>query len=474
MCHYLLAEAPQSKVPSGRYGHYAIDLLLGEMLAKGAAKKDIVANIYGGGAVVDAFHGDAASIGERNVIFAERKLKELGFKINHRDVGGTSGRRIALDTTTGHVECWQMNQDEGTSIAGVKVQRAPDLVRVLIVDDSATVRTILKNVFDHAKGISVVGTATDPFDAREKIIKLKPNVLTLDVEMPKMNGIQFLERLMIHHPLPVVIVSSLSSQGTAATRALELGAIEFVHKPSQFDPQVLKDLAETLVPKIIGAAAIEPSRITERPKSPMEAPRTARSTPSGDVVDLIAIAGNGGSAEPFLKVLSNLANDCPPIVAAISPIGGFVEAWIKKNQARSPLKLHVAQTGTPLSSGHVYIASAHQHVKIVRQGQLLSIATISAPPNMGQRPSADILFESITEPSSAIAVLLSGYGKDGVVGLGQIHEAGGYTICQSPDEAAFNFSVTAAIAEGYARDVATSDAIATLIYDRRSAAVAAA
>ena len=475
MCHYLLPDAPSKESQSGRYGVFAIETLIEEMLRLGAQRNRLQARVYGGGAVVSALTGMMAGIGDRNIACALDTLKKFGIPVTEQKTGGVMGCRVALDTVTGEVLHTVQGADATISRAGVEVQKPADFARVLIVDDSSTFRSILKGVFDRSKKVTVVGTAIDPFDARDKILQLKPDVITLDIEMPRMNGIVFLEKLMTHFPMPVVVVSSLAAQGPAAERALELGAIEFVHKPSQFDPMVLTDLGEQLIPKVIGAAGatvkkLDPSAVTKRVSSPA---KRVQGVSTSSTVSVIGIGGNGGAADALGDVLASLPTDTPPVVVTVSTIAGFVPTWIQKNQRNCAVKLQLASPGELLKPGYVYIASSDFHVKIVRDGSLMRLETIKAAPVSGQRPSADILFESLATHGGAdgVAVMLSGYGQDGVLGLLRVREVGGWTICQDPKDSTFNFNVAQAIEQGAACEVAPRESIGEKIYARRSASV---
>ncbi len=476
MCHYLLAKAPPHAAKSGRYGTFAIQMLLRELDKVGAHRGDLIAEIYGGGSVVEALGNGPAGIGDHNIQFAEDILAKERIIVRTRNTGGRSGRRIAFDPQTGVTICDIQAEDAAISRSGYKIDLPKELVRVLIVDDSATLRTILKNVFDRSKKILVVGTATDPFDAREKIIALKPDVITLDIEMPRMNGIQFLEKLMIHQPMPVVVVSSLSSQGEAATKALQLGAVEFVHKPSQFDPLVLTDLGEILIPKVIGAASASIKSL--RPPSPSQTSKLL-SKPSpqkrvdNNVIKIIGISGNAGSPTALSQIVPMLAADTPPVVIASSTIAGFAATWISQHQKQCSVQIELAQDGQVLQQGRVYIAHGDRHIQVKRQGETYVLSTLKAPPALGQRPSGDILFESILDAAGAntLAVLLSGFGRDGIAGLTSLRDTGAWTICQEPGDCTFNFAPAAAIDQAVACAVVPAASIAEKIYERRSTAV---
>ena len=478
LCHYLLPDAPGDQGKSGRYGEYAVRELYRQCIEIGATPETIEAQVYGGGSVVDSLSASHLGIGERNIDCARAILKELRVRVIKEGIGGTSGRRIMLDTATGEVfEEITEKKSSGDKVqelsrTGVSVVRPPNLTKVLIVDDSATIRNILKNVFDRSNKISVVGTAIDPYDAREKILSLKPDVITLDIEMPRMNGIAFLEKLMAHHPMPVVVVSSLSSQGAAAERALELGAIEFVHKPSQFDPSILSDLADQLIPKVIAASTAQIKKTDVNPAKQRSETRIKDVRRSSQPVSLIVVGGNGGAADALAKMIPLLATDTPPMVVAVSTIAGFADAWINKIQATGKLPVHISviRDDTPLRQGCVYLAS-EQHVKIISEHGRLKATLFGAGPVSGQRPSSDILFASAAAaaPGTTIGVLLSGYGHDGINGARTIKESGGWTISQTPDDCAFNFTVVSALEAGVIDESVERGGIAQLIYARRSA-----
>ena len=251
--HFLLPNLPSGENPSTRYGDIAISTLIEATLGNGASKKFLQAKVYGGANVLDGVQ-IGVGIGNRNVETAFRLLEENHIPILESDTGGNTGRIIEMNTQTFEVKCRQEGEEgKPVDITGFGHLKAVKNVKVVVVDDSLTVRSIFQKIF-RQQGIDVVGTAADPFEAREVIVRTKPDVITLDIEMPKMNGIAFLEKLMKHMPMPVVMVSSLGSQGEAALRALELGAVEFIQKPSQYDPQLLRQLGELLAEKVKAAS----------------------------------------------------------------------------------------------------------------------------------------------------------------------------------------------------------------------------
>jgi two-component system, chemotaxis family, protein-glutamate methylesterase/glutaminase len=473
LCHYLLPTTLDGPGNSGRYGEYAIRELLKQCLDLGANRATTLAKVYGGGAVVSSLSGNKMDIGVRNIECARRILRVLKIEIIFESLGGDKGRKISLDTATGDVTEHISGSETTDNLSGSVVAAPLALTKVLIVDDSATIRTILQKVFEKSMKLVVVGTAVDPFDARDKIVKLQPDVITLDIEMPRMNGITFLEKLMASHPLPVVIVSSLAANGAAAERALELGAIEFVHKPSQFDPMVLSELADQLIPKVLAAATANVAKRTAPAKPSKTFGSSSKKTNSAPI-SLIVIGGNGGAADALEKIICNLAADTPPVVVALSTVSGFAEAWVTKltSKNRIPVTVQVVKEATFLRQGFVYLAS-DSHLEIVLEHGRPKVEMLKGPPSSGQRPSADVLFKSAAEScgSTTIGVLLSGYGRDGVEGLSELREKGGWSICQSPADCAFNYNVALAIEDGTADDVVDRNEIAAKIYARRSSSL---
>ncbi len=260
ICHYLLVSPKGVEKPNFRYGVAAIPGLIKEMQSLGAGITTMEAHIYGGANIneqLGLFHED---IGATNIAVAKKILAEFGIRIVREDTGGTNGRNIRITTEDHIVRLKQIAED--SSEGGLSKTGSPRPVQaksasVLIVDDSQTARAVIERALSRHPEIKIAGTAADAFEARDKIVSLRPDVLLLDIEMPRLNGVEFLEKLMAHHPMPVIMVSSLRADGGAARRALELGAIEFVQKPSQYDPAVLRDLSDTLPPKILAAASVK-------------------------------------------------------------------------------------------------------------------------------------------------------------------------------------------------------------------------
>lgn len=311
-------------------------------------------------------------------------------------------------------------------------------IKVLIVDDSALVRQVLSRIFEQATDIEVVATAVDPYDAREKIKQYRPDVLTLDVEMPRMDGITFLTNLMRLRPMPVVMISSLTEKGGETTmRALEIGAIDFVCKP-QFDvAYTLEDYAEEIINKVRFAFRAplpvrDDARLraiqTERPAVP-----TSHTLKTTDRV--IAIGASTGGTEAIREVLETMPPDAPGIVIAqhIPPV--FSRSFAERMNLVTPLSAVEAKDGQQIMRGHVYIAPGDYHLAVRRDGAHYTCVVHQQERVNRHRPSVDVLFKSVAEEvrHNAVGVILTGMGNDGAQGLLDMREAGAPTMVQ--DEA---------------------------------------
>jgi len=321
-------------------------------------------------------------------------------------------------------------------------------VRVLIVDDSALVRRILSEVLGADPAIEVVGTASDAYVAREKIKQLNPDVLTLDVEMPKMDGVTFLRNLMRLRPMPVVMVSSLTEHGAEVTLdALAVGAVDYLPKPKIDVAATLTDYAEELRAKIRSAAAarvrpytgavtpggaggVAPRLGVDAVLAKAPARRQLRTTDR-----IIAIGASTGGTEAIKEVLVQLPADTPGIVITQHIPKAFSTPFARRMDSCCQMTVYEAQNGQMILPGHVYIAPGDQHLLIERDGARYVCRLDDGPPVNRHKPSVDVLFRSVAQQvgRNAIGVILTGMGKDGAVALKEMREAGSPTIAQ--DEA---------------------------------------
>ena len=303
-------------------------------------------------------------------------------------------------------------------------------VRVLVVDDSALVRALMSELLGADPGIEVVGTASDPYIAREKIKRLSPDVLTLDVEMPRMDGLTFLRNLMRLRPMPVLMVSSLTEAGAAVTLdALALGAVDFVAKPRIDIARGLVEYGELLVEKVKLAAQARVARIAAvEPRR--EGPIGYRTTER-----LLAIGASTGGTEAIREVLAQMPADAPATVIVQHIPPAFSAPFAERLDRHSRMTVLQAEDGQPLLAGHAYLAPGGRHLRVARSGARWICRLGDEEPVRRHRPSVDVLFESVAAHAgrNASAALLTGMGDDGAAGLLALRRAGAATLAQ--DEA---------------------------------------
>src|SRR6185369_10160632 len=322
-------------------------------------------------------------------------------------------------------------------------------IRVLIVDDSALVRKLLTDILSTARDIEVVGAAPDAYSAREKIKSLNPDVLTLDVEMPRMDGITFLRNLMRLRPMPVVMVSSLTDAGAEVTLdALSIGAVDYLSKPKVDLAATLADYREELLEKIRAAARARVRPYEPRvDRSAAAAIATTRNLSADAVLQktapvkfrttdrLIAVGASTGGTEAIKEFLMGMPPDAPGIVIAQHIPKAFSTPFAERMDRTCPMNVFEAQDGQQIMPGHAYIAPGDRHLIIVRSGARWICRLDDGPPVNRHKPSVDVLFRSVAQEAgyNAIGVLLTGMGKDGAQGLLEMRQAGSPTIAQ--DEA---------------------------------------
>lgn len=302
-------------------------------------------------------------------------------------------------------------------------------IKVLIVDDSALVRKILTQELSADPDIEVLGAAPDPFIARDRIVQLKPDVLLLDVEMPRMDGLTFLERLMKHHPMPVIIVSSLAqSGGEVAMRALELGAVEVLAKPGA--SYSVKDMSLQLADRIKAVAGI--SRFKSENAARREAEPAAKTALIKTTNRIIAIGASTGGTEAIKDILVRLPADIPPILIVQHMPQYFTKSYAERLNGICRMQVKEAADRELLAPGKALIAPGNFHMVLKRSGASYYVEVKEGPLVYHQRPSVEVLFVSVAKyaGSNAIGVLLTGMGKDGAEGLLKMRKAGAYTIAQ--------------------------------------------
>ena len=319
------------------------------------------------------------------------------------------------------------------------------MIKVLIIDDSALVRQMLTSIFEKASGIKVVGTAQDPIVARTKIKQLNPDVLTLDVEMPRMDGLTFLANLMRLRPMPVVMVSSLTQKGADVTLdALELGAVDFVSKPAALGRD-LEKYADEIIDKVRVAAgatvcAVKPRRsadvaVLENQSADAVLSKKVGRSHFRTTEKIIALGASTGGTEATARVLEVVPSGFPAIVISQHLPAAFSESYAQRLDRNCHMKVKLAEDGEQIIPGHVYLAPGEQHLLVERDGARYVCRLNDGPPVNRHRPSVDVMFRSVAQNvgSNALGVLLTGMGADGAEGMKEMLDAGAFTVVQ--DEA---------------------------------------
>ncbi len=304
-------------------------------------------------------------------------------------------------------------------------------IKALVVDDSALMRQMLRTVLDSDPDIEVVGTAPDPLCARQMIKDLNPDVVTLDVEMPKMDGLAFLEKLMTLRPMPAIMVSSTTHRGAETTmRALELGAVDFVTKPKGSADKGLEILKAELVPKVKLAAGAKVVVSRHRCQEPSPKPRTISRRAGRNI---IAIGASTGGVAALRSLLSTLPATCPGVLITQHMPPAYTGPFAARLNQSSALTVVEASEGQRIQPGHAYVAPGGRHLKLVQDRQGFRCGLWDGPLVSGHRPSVDVLFQSVAESvgASAVGALLTGMGRDGAEGLLKMRQAGAMTFGQN-------------------------------------------
>ena len=342
---------------------------------------------------------------------------------------------------------------------------ASNKVRVLVVDDSALMRKMIPQILAGDPSIEVVGTAMDGNFCLKKIEELQPSVVTLDLQMPGMNGIDTLREIMHRNPVPVIVVSSHSTEGASITfKALGLGAVDFVTKPQ--DAAQLSTTAAELIAKIKAAAASKVVRIgtLQETATPSQKLSAGKSAPPFSKLVAIGISTGGPQALEFL--LAQLPADFPGAIVVVQHMPeGFTEMFARRLDELCSLRVKEAQSGDALQAGRVLVCPGSRHMKVKRLAMGDIIVLTDEPRVNGHRPSVDVLFRSVAEEFAAqsVAALMTGMGDDGAEGLGMVKRAGGMTIAQGEESCVVYGMPKVAIERGYARRVVALDVLSATL-----------
>ncbi|OGV50417.1 MAG: chemotaxis response regulator protein-glutamate methylesterase [Lentisphaerae bacterium GWF2_44_16] len=309
-------------------------------------------------------------------------------------------------------------------------------IRVLIVDDSALVRAILEKEISTDPEIEVVGTAPDPYIARDKIVELKPDVITLDIEMPRMDGLTFLKKLMRYYPIPVIILSSLVSKGSKnAMEALDIGAVEVMSKPGP--SYTVGDMRVQLIDKIKAAAKVhvEKKNFTAeaRRPNPKYNKTPEKLLPRGSAINkIIAIGASTGGTQAIQEILCSMPPQSPPILIVQHMPEHFTESFAERLNSICDIEVKEAEDGDELINGRAIIAHGNYHMLLRNSGEKYFVNVKEGPLVNRHRPSVDVLFKSIAQCAGkkAVGIILTGMGDDGAMGMKEMHDSGIITIAQ--------------------------------------------
>jgi two-component system chemotaxis response regulator CheB len=330
--------------------------------------------------------------------------------------------------------------------------------KVLVIDDSALIRSLLTEMINQQKDLEVVGAAPDPLIAREMIKQLNPDVLTLDVEMPKMDGLDFLEKLMRLRPMPVLMVSTLTERGSEITlRALELGATDFVTKPKTAITEGMREYSDIIADKIRTAAKAKVACLQRSAKPAAQGATLGMlKNPLISSEKLIIIGASTGGTEAIKSFLLQMPSDCPGILITQHMPAGFTKSFANRLDSLCKISVTEAVDGERVLPGHAYIAPGDKHLLLARSGANYVTKLSDAEPVNRHKPSVDVLFDSAAANAgkNAIGVILTGMGKDGAAGMARMHEAGSFNYAQNEESCVVYGMPREAVAHGGVDEVA--------------------
>ena len=443
--HYAIPELPKASNDNPlRYGDYAIEKLVSETCeCLGVNPRELKAKLAGGANNIASEH-PSQHVGAENVKIAKKLLAKHQIPIVGEDVGGAQGRKILFHVQTGRLQvafvgpgysrpsasaAINLPKKGQKPVASLSSKKVKNKIKVLVVDDSKTIRDLLLKVLSQDPNIEVVGQAEDPLKAELLLPTAKPDVITLDVHMPRMTGVQWLKTLIPQYKLPVVMITSLEMKdGNEVFEAMELGAVDYIQKPSLSD---LGSVTPLIREKVINAAS---AKVRVPNKTKKFIPST-NSSASFDPHVVIAIGSSTGGTEALKEVLTALPKNIPPIVIVqhIPPV--FSRAFADRMNSLCPFEVKEAESGDALHSNRVLIAPGGTQMKVIRKTSGLFVEINDDPPMTRHKPSVDYLFQSVADTigKKAIGVILTGMGADGTIGLMKMKEKGSITLSQDED-----------------------------------------
>ena len=459
MNHYLLpapASSNQSLPAQSdllQYGIYSIPALLKEFKKLGSLPVDLEAKIIGG----------ALAVGTENIALARKILKQYGIRISAEEVGGSKGRKVELDSSSGSIRFIKLgviSKVENLNI--VEKTNKPSKIKVLIIDDSPPMRKVIRKMIEIDAEIEVVGEAADPFEAELMRKKFKPDVLTLDLNMPKQDGVSYLRQYMPTSPLPAIIVTDYNIKDTHQVMdALESGAFDYIQKPAL---NQMNEVGEVLLQKIKDAALVDVHRLLQ-PKQKLVLTQRQKPSLNTPFSSMIAIGSSTGGTEAIKVLLMGLPSEIPPIVIVQHMPPGFTKSFADRLNDLCSFHVKEAQEGDRIQSNCVYIAPGGKQMAVLGNRTDLRISINDDPPENRFKPSVDYLFRSFDGISGKdkIAVILTGMGRDGSAQLLELRNKGVHTIAQDESTSVVFGMPKAAIEIGAVSEIKRIDQIAEAI-----------
>lgn len=412
--HYAQAQIPGRTTQDDalRYGEFAISALVCELKKIVGARLDIVAKIVGG--ACDSSTAEDSRIGSENVHVARQMLADFKIPVIGESIGGSAKREILFHIPSGRLQVATLGKNAGRR-------------RVLVVDDSKTIRDLLKKILSDDPELTIVGFASNPLEAEEMLAETRPDVITLDIHMPRMTGVEWLARLLPKRPIPVVMISSLQLQeGNEVFRALELGAVDYIQKPNLHE---LVSVGPVIREKVKSASFAKVIRLNRSHKEP------TLTVSDIDGQKILAIGASTGGTEAIKSVLQNLPPNIPPTVIVQHIPAAFSKAFANRLNEICPFDVKEAEDGDLLRPGRVLIAPGGKQMKIQKTTRGICIRLTDDPPMSRHKPSVDYLFHSVAEVMGdhCVGVILTGMGSDGAEGLLQMRKKGARTLGQNEE-----------------------------------------
>lgn len=336
-------------------------------------------------------------------------------------------------------------------------------IKVLVVDDSALIRSLLSEIVNSQEDLQLVGTAQDAYVAKEMVNRFSPDVITLDIEMPKVNGLTFLDKLMRARPTPVIMISTLTEQGADATvRAMELGAVDFIPKPKIGVAQGIEEYQELIIEKIRLAAN---ANIIKKKPAQNKDPLTVNVLGTEKI---IAIGASTGGTEAIKEFMMQLPSNSPAVVISQHMPAGFTTSYAQRLDSLCKVNVIEAKGGERILPGHAYLAPGNFHLVVERCGSDYRLRLSDSTMVSGHRPSVDVMFNSLAKcaAQNTVAVIMTGMGKDGAAGMYSLHQNGAYTFAQDEESCVVFGMPKEAINLGGVNEVLPLDELATAVVNR--------